>query len=320
MGSHHTNTKMRLITRRTTRTTFSFLLTSRCLFTKPLSSNALMFSTKGGAYDQKYGLPVTGLPSLPSGQSLQLKTMHGSGILGASIWPAAAPLCSYLAKNQHTLNLPHAHCIELGAGTGAVGLFAAGLGCPSVVLTDCRPPPDSAMYTTDGGAELPSDGSDTLLEILKHNVEENRELIALSNNNMPRVMELDWTQPDQMERVLAQSAGPTGTSTSSRGLFDLVLCSDVTHFSAMHQPLASNIAGLLNPDGGVCLVSHQERMITLNGHDMQLEDFISAARATCLDVERIEAGQPSPDGRHIAMLKLQHKGSGSDDGTGLVLR
>lgn len=271
------------------------------------SSEALLLSTKGEIFNPEYALPCSDLPTLPNGQSLRLRTSHDSGILGASLWPAAAPLCSYL--KEHSKIISFQNCIELGAGTGAVGLFFAGLGCcPSVTLTDIRPPPESAMYTTDGNSELSEEGSDTLIEILEENVKANRDLWEGNGCEEVSVQELDWTRSDHLERIKA------------KGLFDLILCSDVTHFSAMHQPLATTIAELLHPTKGVCLLSHQERMVTLNGHDRQLQDFIATAIGTGLDVETINNSDQSRSGRPIAMLKIQQKeGSSNGGGSQLIL-
>ncbi len=61
--------------------------------------------------------------------------------------------------------------------------------------------------------------------------------------------------------------------------FDLVLASDVTHFSLMHEPLACTISRMLRPAGGVCLLSHQQRMVNLKGQDMQLCEFEQVARS-----------------------------------------
>jgi len=162
------------------------------------------------------------------------------------------------------------HGVELGSGTGAVGLFAAGLGA-KVILTDCRPPPDSVMYTMDGTSSLPQDGSGTILELLEKNVKANEDVV----DTVLQVMELDWTNLNDTDHV------------AEKGEFDVVLASDVTHFSLMHEPLANTIARLLQPTGGLCLLSHQERMVNVKGHDMQLHDFSQVARSRGLHVENL---------------------------------
>lgn len=206
------------------------------------------------------------LPPLPSGRTLKLVTCSSSGLLGGTVWPAAQSLCTYLLEHRQSLDMQNV--VELGSGTGAVGLFAAGLGA-NVILTDCCPPPESTIYTTDGTARLPDKGSDKLLELLTQNVQVNKDAFP---NNVPKVMELDWTSPSDIERV------------ASLGPFDVVLASDVTHFSLMHEPLTNTISSLLRSDDGVCLLSHQERMVNLRGQDCQLQSFVQVAQSHGLNV------------------------------------
>lgn len=261
-----------------------------------------------------YGVPASMLPPLPSGKVLKLVTAPSSGLLGGTVWPAANALCIYLLENQQSLNLKRANCVELGSGTGAVGLFAAGLGA-NVVLTDCCPPPDSAMYTTDGTADLPANGSDAILNLLEQNVNANRDSFP---NDVPRVMKLDWTCLIEIEQVAAQAD------------FDLVLASDVTHFSLMHDPLACTISRMLRPTGGICLLSHEQRMVNLKGQDMQLYEFEQVARSRGLHAEHLpscaqprqkgvltSASENSQTNKHakISMLRLRH----GDDSTATQL-
>ena len=245
------------------------------------TARALILTTDGEAYQQRYGVPASMLPRLPSGKALKLFTSPNSGLLGGTVWPAAHALCTYLSENQQSLNLKRANCVELGSGTGAVGLFAAGLGA-SVVLTDCRPPPDSAMYTTDGTSDLPANGSDTILNLLERNVNANKDTFP---NDVPRVKKLDWTSSNDIEQVAAN------------GEFDLVLASDVTHFSLMHEPLACTISRMLRPDGGVCLLSHEQRMVNLKGQDMQLYEFEQVAESKGLRIQHLPSyAQPREKG------------------------
>ena len=52
------------------------------------------------------------------------------GDTGVVVWDAAIVLSKYLELISH--HLAGAVCVELGAGTGAVGLSAATLGCHQV--------------------------------------------------------------------------------------------------------------------------------------------------------------------------------------------
>lgn len=256
---------------------FSFLT-----LTYPPVIPTLILTRDGESHPQSYGVPASMLPPLPSGRVLKLFTSPNSGLLGARVWPAAYSLCSYLLENRQSFDLRNAKCVELGSGTGAVGLFAAALGA-NVVLTDCRPPPNSAMYTTDGTSSLPEEGCDGILQLLEENVDINKDIFP---NFIPLVMELDWTNPTDIEKV------------AEEGDYDIVLASDVTHFSLMHEPLATMIARLMRKDGGICLLSHQERMVNLRGNDLQLSNFCQVAESSGLHVEHLPCppSQTLPNG------------------------
>ena len=74
------------------------------------------------------------LPPLPNGGQLTLNAPGwGRGVgTGGAVWPAAGALCRLLRGQR----LDGLSVLELGTGTGAVGLYAAGCGARSVVLTD----------------------------------------------------------------------------------------------------------------------------------------------------------------------------------------
>jgi predicted nicotinamide N-methyase len=77
-------------------------------------------------------------PLLAAPIVVQQKRRQG---IAHQLWPAATFLCRYLEQNMHVLTesgkqLCDITAIELGAGLGLTGLFAAGLGLGSVILTD----------------------------------------------------------------------------------------------------------------------------------------------------------------------------------------
>jgi hypothetical protein len=80
------------------------------------------------------------------------------------VWPGAALMCEWLAQQQ----LEGANVLELGSGTGACGLFAAGLGAQTVLLTD--------------------GGSDTLLNLIRENAERNKPLLGSSSVRVERLV------------------------------------------------------------------------------------------------------------------------------------
>ena len=79
---------------------------------------------------------VRALPLLPHGSRLALTTPGwGRGVgTGGAVWPASEVLCRWMLDERMVVQ--GASVLELGSGTGAVGLFAAGCGASSVLLTD----------------------------------------------------------------------------------------------------------------------------------------------------------------------------------------
>jgi 2-polyprenyl-3-methyl-5-hydroxy-6-metoxy-1,4-benzoquinol methylase len=80
---------------------------------------------------------VESVPTLRDGQVLQL--YKGSLLdcdTGGWLWPAALVLCRWLATAD---GIQGSRVLELGCGTGAVGLYAAALGASEVMMTDVVP-------------------------------------------------------------------------------------------------------------------------------------------------------------------------------------
>jgi len=277
------------------------------------------------------------LPLLPNGKALKL--LQVDGVLGGKVWPAAVALCQYLKQQQQQQQHDSAYqstVVELGSGTGAVGIYAAAvLGYSNVMLTEHRPPKLSVItsvpYSVDGSLELDESvfqKSNRLLDLLYTNIDHNRALFAVPNLLPPRVMELDWTDPSHSQRLLQEVLAAT-----DKKVIDLILVSDCTYVAEMHTPLANTISSLLSkPTSNTsrikpaaherstpvpvavpkCLISHQQRLPKwgwLGRRDSQLAKLESALQRACLDiVERVE--HPVTEGfktHKVTILTVQHR-------------
>ena len=109
--------------------------------------------------------------------------------VGGELWPAAGALCAWMAN--HTDIICGARVLELGAGTGACGIYAAALGASRVLLTD--------------------GGSQALLDLCARNVDANGGLWAQHGTRVD-VAPLTW-----------------GTGSAPAENFDLVIASDCTY-------------------------------------------------------------------------------------------
>jgi predicted nicotinamide N-methyase len=142
--------------------------------------------------------------------------------LGLKTWAA-----SYLlAKRLHTFALPspiigrRLQVLELGSGTGLVGLAMAGLGA-DVVLTD-----------------LPSIHAN-----LARNTESNASIIA-QNGGSARTGVLDWTKPTICE--LMPDAGDCSKSENCMSKFPLILAADSLYSSEHPHMLVDTIEAWLS--------------------------------------------------------------------------
>ncbi|KAL1506936.1 hypothetical protein AB1Y20_007800 [Prymnesium parvum] len=241
------------------------------------------------------------MPRLPDGRELLIGASDSRALIGGSAWPLAAALCRHLLTERSSLRLSSGvPTLELGAGTGAVGLFAAALGA-RCVLTELQPPRAAALavsYSGDGELELPAGFSRGLLELLERNVAANRGLYA----EAPVVLELDWTDPSHVERARLSSGGAG---------FELLLASDVTYQCELHAPLARAIARTLHRAKGVALVAHERRRSDWAGKDIQLRSFVIAAEGAGLHAEVSELRVPQA-GSYGSLIRLSHRREGGE--------
>lgn len=278
------------------------------------------------------------LPLLPNGSRVHIDQL-ALGVVGGTVWPAAKSLCEHLLElNKKQGSQPPQRSavavVEVGSGTGAVGIFAAAaLADWKVTLTDHRPPVEAVIssvpYLPDGSLDstiLPTDDfpederpqrrtSDRLLRLLQENLDRNRALFR-DPLTAPNIMELDWTKPWHIELVKVASV-----VASKNGGFDLVLASDVTYQSVLHDALANTMVRLMRTDDSknscgsslalpaMCLVAHQERVLNHRGQDCQLSSFEKAAQRVGLSVFQRHDKTVLDDGGHeqrVAILELRH--------------
>ena len=152
------------------------------------------------------GLATTGgLPPLPTGLQLKLATRSFEDVgVGGRVWASAPVLCEWLSEHVE----PGDAVLELGSGTGAVGLYAAALGASRVVLTDGGPP--------------------ALLELLAANVVANQPLL-----------------PDAVQLEVAQLSWGADAACLPAGPFTWVCGSDTTYDEEAHGPLCETLRALL---------------------------------------------------------------------------
>ena len=133
--------------------------------------------------------------------------------------------------------------IELGAGTGALGLCVAALGA-NVTLTDQATFVYPDAVVTDGNAQTLQGRS--LLDLLKRNAHHNRHVTQVTPDQQPvRVHEMLWGSASH------HAALPHPT-------FDIIVAADVLLFRKAHQDLLDTLRALSTPHT-VILIEHTDR-------------------------------------------------------------
>lgn len=159
--------------------------------------------------DDLHELLASLLPPLPSGRHIALRSVPADGEYrtGGRVWHCAPVFCNWL----RSASLHDACVLELGSGTGACGLFAAGAGARRVVLTD---------------------GDDRLLELLECNRHRNQHAYEAAS---VEVLWFRWTEDAANARL-------------PNGPFDLLIGSDVIYDPDSHEAMCATLTALLSRD------------------------------------------------------------------------
>lgn len=228
------------------------------------------------------------MPLLPNGRRLII----GLGSLadcdtGGRVWSSASVLCKWLDSQGDQLR--GRALLELGCGTGAVGLYAAALGAKRVTLTD--------------------GGSDALLALANANIRANCDLWEGGTGAEVHVKGHVWGE------------APPDRSSPDGGLFrghDWIVGSDVTYAVHAHDALCRSIRDQLGQysPGARVVLGHQHRFDLSGGGggamapDERLESFEAAAAAHGLSVATLLTENVDAEGlRRVSLLQVHHSGS-----------
>ncbi|XP_041639202.1 EEF1A lysine methyltransferase 3-like [Cheilinus undulatus] len=152
------------------------------------------------------------------GQELKIRQVFGANLgVAAPVWEAALQLCCYF--EEQAVELTGKRIIELGAGTGVVGIVAARMGA-TVTLTDL--PLALKQLQANVSLNMPSSGWPSAL---------------------PTVLPLSWGE-DQMKF-------PSD--------WDLVLCADIVYLPETYPLLVETLAHLCKSGGLVYLSSKMRK-------------------------------------------------------------
>tara|TARA_B110001452_G_scaffold266889_1_gene274961 strand:- start:182 stop:931 length:750 start_codon:yes stop_codon:yes gene_type:complete len=216
-----------------------------------------------------------GLPELPSGRKLQLQqTSWDDAGTGGVVWPAARALCRWQAGVAD--ELAGARVLELGAGTGACGLFAAGLGASHVSLTDGGPP--------------------GVVALAEANIERNRPLFAAGATA-------------SAERLLWGEGQPLPAEP-----LDFVLASDCTYHEQTRAPLCFTLRQLLLRDKPPRVILTQTRRDgpAAIEHFLEVASSFGLGAASTIEAQEPKDGNEGDESVGVTILELRVEGDAAE--------
>jgi len=239
--------------------------------------------------------------AMPPSPMLRVSQVKGQGELGTVVWNAALVLCSTLTNDV----VRGRRVLEIGAGCGACGFYAAALGAAETTIADCGPKTMSNLRRTlreyarlcrttsssddddddddeastdkhekkrDDHQDLPWD-NDTI-HLRRHLWEEDSEILdaRLSGTDPRRVRH--WSNAGGAET--ADGSPPPGfaPTLAPDAVFDVIIGSDLLYFSSQESSLLAALRLRLHPQTGVCVLVQ-----TLRGNNAEVfSRFITDAR------------------------------------------
>lgn len=236
--------------------------------------------------------------AMPTTPRLRVSQVKGQGELGTVVWNAALVLCSTLTDDV----VRGRRVLEIGAGCGACGFYAAALGAAETTIADCGPKTMSNLRRTlreyarlcrttssddedDDDAitdkhetkreehqDLPWD-TDTI-HLRRHLWEEDSEILEarLTGTDPRRVRH--WSNAGGTETADGSPAPGFAPTLAPDAIFDVIIGSDLLYFSSQESSLLAALRLRLRPQTGVCVLVQ-----TLRGNNAEVfSRFITDAR------------------------------------------
>ena len=215
-------------------------------------------------------------------RELQLEQEFTGAEEGSVLWDCSRSFLAFLQSCKG--DVLNKRIIEIGSGTGAVGLALARMGAKSVVITD-------------KASQLP---------LMRRNLEHNQPECCASQCAL-----CDWIAPVRVEMLTwghdwKAEASPAVAEADS---FDIIVCCDCVYPSVSPDPLIHVLLDLLhlNPNA-VCLLACEYRPPTAGvqpGVD-HVRDFFQRMRAKCA-VSQVPTEDLPPQWRcdEISMWRIQ---------------
>lgn len=217
----------------------------------------------------------------------EIRIPRRADLTGLKVWPTALRILDQLSESvlpelreRAASRKRPLRVLELGSGTGVLGLGVALIGGPShVVVTDPNLPVN--FTETDSGSSL---------EWLQVNVDLNRDAFQQAGAHV-EARELEWTSDEHIESV--RRACLPGDADA----FDLVLGSEILYDPDQYDPLLKTLNRLARADDTLTVLGYTIR------HGAEAR-FLKKAKSNFSHVEtrRFDRGEASGSAWELTMI------------------
>lgn len=219
---------------------------------------------------------------------------------GAKTWECTSDLLQYLRQRSQPL-LRGAHVVDLGCGSGLLGIFAMQMGAASILFNDLN--------------------SEVLRDVTARNIAANSALYTPESIANSQLLAGSW---NALLDAVATGLRPD-VPLARRGSVDVILSSETLYRTGSYPTLCALISGLLRPPsssaaatssasaaiaqraGGIALLATKRYYYGVGGGSAA---FMAAATAAGLDVSVVASFE---DGRSMIrdILQVSHGSTGS---------
>jgi predicted nicotinamide N-methyase len=225
--------------------------------------------------------------ALPNGLGELMVAQIHKCELGTVVWNAAVILCDWLRVKEGTLR--GRAVLELGAGCGACGFYAAASGA-NCVIADCGPQTmrnlektltcyENLVATRVGDGQFAGN-----VELRRHLWEEDFEILEARRLGEIPGRVRHWSNVGVFEN---EGAGFAATMAPT-DVFDVVIGSDLLYFSSQEESLLAALRLRLKSPGGVCYIVQ-----TLRANNAEVFARFVAAAQKYFVVDIVSASLPN---------------------------
>ncbi|KAJ3257863.1 hypothetical protein HDU77_002507 [Chytriomyces hyalinus] len=234
---------------------------------------------------------MTDIP-ISAAMNIIINTATDSNESGTTVWEGGVALARHLAAEsaKKKVDLKGKSCIDLGSGTGIVGIVCAKLGA-EVLLTDIDHPAILAILTKNAGQNILSsksnaNSSDSAI---------NPTLAEAAGT--ATILPLEWDSPARIP-----------TEIASKGAFDIIVGADVVYSMETVVKLVDTIEALSDRRTDIW-IGHEHRDPRVSAHFLELmkEKGFKSRSVKRTNPPSASEGDVDYIGDHVALYRFKGK-------------